>query len=95
MRKTDLPLRKGQGILYPIVDFNKCSGKGPCVQVCPYNVYEMRQIENEDRILLNFIGKLKTRFNENKAYVIDADACNACGLCVTACTEKAIKLRAK
>jgi 4Fe-4S ferredoxin len=43
---------------------------------------------------LSFIGKIKTRVHGNKkAYVVQPDLCHACGLCVTACPEKAIKLK--
>ena len=86
---------KGQWILYPIVDFNKCSGKGPCIPICPFNVFEMTPIKSEDKENLNWIGKLKTSFNKNKAYVTNAEVCNACGLCVTVCPEKAIKLKVR
>lgn len=78
--------------LKPIVDFNSCGGKNPCVEVCPYDVFELKPIEHADRGRLSLKGKIKTFFNENKAYVVRPDACESCGLCVTACPEKAIKL---
>lgn len=86
---------KGLGILFPIVDFNKCSGVGPCVPACPFEVFELKPISENDKKDLNWIGKLKTKFNDKKAYVINSENCNACGLCVIACPEKAIKLRAR
>lgn len=89
-----IKLGKGTGILYPVVDFNKCSGKGPCIMACPFEVFEMKIIETEDRNALNWVGKLKTKFNNKKAYATNPDLCNACGLCVTSCPEKAIKLKA-
>lgn len=84
---------KGQGILQPIVDFNKCEGKDDCVRVCPYDVFEVRRIEDTDRKLLSFIGKVKTWVHPRKAYVPDPTLCHGCGLCVPACPEKAIRLR--
>lgn len=82
------------GQLVPVVDFNKCEAKGPCIEVCPYDVFEMKPISDEDFKTLSFIGKLKTRVHgKDKAYVVKSDSCQACGLCVTACPEKAIKLR--
>lgn len=78
--------------LLPVVDFNKCSGKNPCIEVCPYDVFELKPIEQEDREKLNVVGRLKTFFNENKAYVVRPEACQSCGLCITSCPEKAIKL---
>jgi len=82
------------GQLIPMVDFNKCEAKCPCIEVCPYDVFEMKPISDEDFKTLSFIGKIKTRvYGNKKAYVVKPDACHACGLCVTACPEKAIKLR--
>jgi NAD-dependent dihydropyrimidine dehydrogenase PreA subunit len=78
--------------LMPIVDFNSCGGKSPCVEVCPYDVFELKPIENADKLKLNLKGKIKTFFNKNKAYIARPEACESCGLCVTACPEKAIKL---
>ena len=81
------------GKLKPIVDFNKCEGKKPCVEVCPYDVFEMRDISAADYQKLSFIGKAKTFVKgKQKAYVVRPENCHACGLCVTACPEKAIKL---
>ncbi len=78
--------------LIPVVNFNKCGGKSPCVEVCPYDVFALQPIKEADREALNWVGKIKTFFNENKAYVVRPNACESCGLCVTACPEKAIKL---
>jgi 4Fe-4S ferredoxin len=78
----------------PIVDLNKCEAKGPCVEKCPYDVFEIKPISKEDRSSLSFTGKLKTLVHgPNKAFVVKPDMCHACGLCVTACPEDAIKLR--
>ncbi len=84
---------KESGRLQPVVNFNKCEGKADCVAVCPYDVFEMRPTAAADKAQLNFVGKLKTYFHPNKAYVIDPARCHACGLCVTACPEKAIQLK--
>jgi len=82
------------GQLIPVIDFNKCEAKGPCIEVCPYDVFEMKSISNEDFKQLSFIGKLKTKVHgKDKAYVAKSDSCHACGLCITACPEKAIKLK--
>jgi NAD-dependent dihydropyrimidine dehydrogenase PreA subunit len=80
------------GKLMPVVNFNKCGAKEDCVEVCPYGVFEMRPITPEDSQKLNLKGKIKTFFFKEKAYVIAPDQCHSCGLCVTACPEKAIKL---
>jgi 4Fe-4S ferredoxin len=82
------------GVLIPIVNFNKCEGKGPCIEVCPYQVFEMKPISDEEYAQLNFMGKLKTVVHgRGKAFVIHPELCHSCGLCVTACPEKAIQLQ--
>jgi NAD-dependent dihydropyrimidine dehydrogenase PreA subunit len=80
------------GKLMPLVNFNNCGAKEDCVAVCPYDVFEMRPITVEDAANLNLKGKIKTFFNKNKAYVAYPEDCYACGLCVQACPERAIKL---
>lgn len=76
----------------PIVNFNSCGGKEDCVSVCPYDVFEMQPISKEDKAKLNLNGQIKTFFFKKKAYVINPEQCHACGLCVQACPENAIKL---
>jgi NAD-dependent dihydropyrimidine dehydrogenase PreA subunit len=77
----------------PVIDRNKCEGKADCVAVCPYNVFEVRRIDDADFDALGFLGKLKSRAHGRKtAYTPNADACQACGLCVVACPEDAITL---
>jgi 4Fe-4S ferredoxin len=81
------------GSYRPVVDRNACEGKRDCVEVCPYDVFEVRQIEDEDFSSLSFLGKLKSRAHGRQtAYTPHADLCQACGLCVVACPEKAITL---
>ena len=79
--------------LFPIVDFNSCGAKEDCVVVCPYDVFEMRPITPEDKTTLSLKGKIKTFFDKRKAYITDPTLCHACGLCVQACPERAIKLK--
>jgi 4Fe-4S ferredoxin len=82
------------GVLTPLVNFNKCEGKGPCIEVCPYNVFEMQPISDEAYKQLSLTGKIKTVVHgRNKAIVINPEQCHSCGLCVAACPEKAIKLQ--
>jgi len=78
----------------PIIDRGKCEGKSDCVEVCPYDVFEVRKIDDADFAMLSFLGKMKSRAHGRKtAYTPNADKCQACGLCVVACPEKAITLR--
>ena len=81
------------GTFAPAVNRNKCEGKGDCVEVCPYGVFEVTKISDGDYAQLSLIGKLKSSVHGRKtAYTPKADACKACGLCVVACPEKAITL---
>jgi NAD-dependent dihydropyrimidine dehydrogenase PreA subunit len=64
------------------------------VEVCPHDVCEVGQINDADFEKLTFFQKLKSRAHGRKtAYTPRADACQACGLCVVACPEKAIELQ--
>lgn len=77
----------------PVVNLNKCEGKGPCIDVCPYDVFEMQAISDETFNRLSFTGKIKTKVRgREKASVMNPGECHNCGLCVTACPEKAITL---
>jgi len=77
----------------PVVDRGKCEGKAECVDVCPFNVFEVRRIDDADFARLGVFGKLKSMAHGRKtAYMPRASACQACGKCVEACPEKAIKL---
>lgn len=82
------------GTYAPVIDRNRCEGKADCVRVCPYDVFEIGRITDEDFASLSFFGRLKSRAHRRKtAYTPNADRCQACGHCVKACPEKAIRLR--
>lgn len=77
----------------PLIDRERCEGKADCVAVCPYGVFEVRTIEDRDFRALSLLGKLKSLAHRKRtAYTPRAGACQACGLCVVACPEKAISL---
>lgn len=89
------PECKEPGKLVPVINRNKCEGKKDCVEVCPYHVFEMGKLDDTQRRSLSTVGRIKSFFHGYKqAMVIAPEACHACGLCVTACPEKAIKLSA-
>jgi 4Fe-4S ferredoxin len=77
----------------PVIDRNRCEGKKDCVEVCPYDVFEMGVLPVEERKLLSTAGRIKGFFHRyRQAFVVRGDQCQACGKCITACPEKAIKL---
>lgn len=88
--------RAAPGVFHPVVDRARCEGKGDCVAVCPYDVFEVREIDEADFEPLSFLAKLKVRAHgRQSAYTPKAEACQACGLCVVACPEKALSLVAR
>jgi NAD-dependent dihydropyrimidine dehydrogenase PreA subunit len=85
--------RAAAGEFTPVVNRSRCEGKNECVEVCPFDVFEVRRIDDADFAQLGMLGKLKSMAHGRKtAYTPRASACQACGKCVTACPEKAIKL---
>jgi NAD-dependent dihydropyrimidine dehydrogenase PreA subunit len=81
------------GVFAPVIDRNRCEGKQDCVSACPYDVFEMSVLSAEQRKQLSWIGWMKALAHGGKqAFAARADACHACGLCVTACPEQAIRL---
>jgi 4Fe-4S ferredoxin len=85
--------KQAAGVLAPVIDRNRCEGKADCVRVCPYDVFEIGVLPATERRALTIVGRMKAFFHGGKqAFAVRADQCHACGLCVTACPEHAIKL---
>ena len=82
-----------RGSWVPVVDHGRCEGKKDCVVVCPNNVFEVRRIDFRDFARLRPLQRLKVGAHRGQtAYTPNVDQCAACGLCVVACPERAIKL---
>ena len=78
---------------HPVVDRTRCEGKSDCVQVCPYDVFEVRRIDDAEYRALPLLARVKLFVHGKKtAYTPNAADCRACGLCVVACPEHAITL---
>lgn len=91
MDKADC--KKPAGEVVPLVDRERCEGKEDCVAVCPYDVFEMRKLGAEERGALSWRGRIKAFAHGNRqAFAVRADQCHACGACVAACPETAIRL---
>jgi 4Fe-4S ferredoxin len=81
------------GNFRPEIDARRCEGKGQCVAVCPYDVFEVGRLADEAFKAMPLRVKLKLWAHGRKtAYTPNAEACRACGLCVAACPEQAIRL---
>jgi NAD-dependent dihydropyrimidine dehydrogenase PreA subunit len=61
------------------INWNKCSGKGTCIEVCPTDVFTLREIKEHPETL--------------KAVVVRENNCIFCMKCVSACIEDAITIR--
>jgi NAD-dependent dihydropyrimidine dehydrogenase PreA subunit len=85
--------RAPAGQFVPVVNRGRCEGKAACVDVCPVHVFEIGRIADADFAALGILGKLKSLAHGRKtALTPNAAACQACGKCVEACPEDAIKL---
>ena len=85
--------RAAPGAFVPVVNRAKCEGKADCVAACPYSVFEVGRITDAEFAALGVFAKLKSVAHGRKtAYTPRASDCQACGKCVAACPEKAIKL---
>lgn len=82
------------GAVVPVIDRNRCEGKADCVAVCPYGVFDLRVLSSSELASLSFLGRLRARVHGGRqAFAVRAEACLACGQCVSACPERAITLR--
>jgi 4Fe-4S ferredoxin len=80
-------------VVTPVIDSHRCEGAGDCEEVCPYGVFKLRKLTKPEMKALPFGPWLKVVVHGGKqAFVVNGDECHACGLCVTACPEKAIRL---
>ncbi|HEX6273456.1 MAG TPA: 4Fe-4S binding protein [Polyangiaceae bacterium] len=91
--KTADPCGHEPATLRPRIDRKRCEGKAECVEVCPYDVFEVGPIDEEEYRSFPLLVRLKLRVHGKKtAYTPRAAACRSCGLCVAACPEHAITL---
>jgi NAD-dependent dihydropyrimidine dehydrogenase PreA subunit len=81
------------GRVVPLIDRRRCEAKADCVRVCPFDVFELRALTAEERGTLGVLGRLKLLVHGGRqAFALRAADCHACGRCVTACPEHAIRL---
>ena len=62
-----------------IVDWNRCSGRGTCVEVCPAAVFELQELMEHPETL--------------KAVPVKMDDCILCMKCISICFENAITVK--
>jgi NAD-dependent dihydropyrimidine dehydrogenase PreA subunit len=87
--------RGNPGKVAPVIERNRCEGKEDCAIVCPYDVFEMGTLSEQDRASLSLLGKVKAWAHGNRqAFIVKLLDCHACNLCVEACPEDALVLAA-
>lgn len=87
------PCKAVPGSFTPVIDRNRCEGKGPCVTACPYDVLEIKHLSRDERRQLTLLGSLKAwAHGYQQASATGVDRCMACGDCVRVCPEQAITL---
>jgi NAD-dependent dihydropyrimidine dehydrogenase PreA subunit len=75
------------------IDWNRCEGKGPCVEVCRDQVLAMGVLGRTECAALTWVGWIKAYARGNRqVFVVRPSACAAGGDCIQVCPEQAIKL---
>ncbi|RWA72296.1 4Fe-4S binding protein [Mesorhizobium sp.] len=93
-KQTRDKCRQAPGVVRPMVDPTRCEGKAACVDVCPVDVFEIVRIPADTFKALPLVAKFKVWAHGMKtAATPNAFACEGCGLCVSACPERAIRLQ--
>jgi NAD-dependent dihydropyrimidine dehydrogenase PreA subunit len=98
-RAASHPQRPGEkcraepGRFRPVVNRARCEAKADCVAVCPFDVFQIAPIDEGEYRALPMLARLKVWAHGKKTSLTPrSDDCQACGLCVVACPEKAIEL---
>ena len=72
-------LRENMPII--VVNWNRCSGKGTCIEVCPAAVFELQELMEHPETL--------------KAVPVKTDECTFCMKCIDVCAENAITVKSE
>jgi 4Fe-4S ferredoxin len=85
--------KQDAGKFQPVIDRNLCEGKAECVRICPVDVFALGILPQNQRSDLSLKGRVKGFIHGWKqALLANPNACEACGLCLKACPENAIRL---
>jgi NAD-dependent dihydropyrimidine dehydrogenase PreA subunit len=84
------------GMVYPVINRDRCIGDADCVAVCPYGVLALRALHAEQLVdLPSRTREGLAAHGNSQAVATSAELCRACGLCVAACGQNAIILRGR
>lgn len=93
------PDRTGEGCKaepltwWPVVDLDLCTGQGDCEEVCPYRVFLVGVMGDEEFAAQPAARQAKLLTHDRRIATTPAiDDCRACGMCVVGCPERAITL---
>ena len=80
----------------PVIDYNRCTGQGICVEVCPEDIFEIRNLDQiefcEETKATGFCPEPRFGTKDKRSYPVSVENCTECGECVDKCPEKAITL---
>lgn len=82
--------------LIPVIDYNKCTGKAVCVEVCPEGIFEIRNLDQiqfcEETKASGICPEPRYATKDKRSYPVNIDKCTECGICIEKCPEQAIRL---
>lgn len=81
-----------EGMVWPVVNRDRCFGDADCVVACPYGVFAVLLEQAPDAGRPRSPAPPAIR---RQAQVVAPERCAACGLCVTACAQRAIILQGR
>ena len=77
------------------IDISYCDGCGACAELCPSNVFDIRELNDTEYKKLSRYQKFWVLIKgRKKSIVAHQEDCTHCRKCVNGCHEKAIKIRA-
>jgi NAD-dependent dihydropyrimidine dehydrogenase PreA subunit len=93
---TDESLCHETGMVWPVINPDRCFGDADCVSACPHGVLGTRAVSSglQDAAM----GRARAAPDlviSRQALVLAPERCAACGLCVAACGQRAIFLQGR
>jgi len=78
-----------------VIDPTKCIDCGICTKQCPVSaIYEVEYIDSTSRIKEDIAPEVKDSITvEQASYVVDAESCIGCKICVRKCPVGAISMK--